>query len=412
MSGLDWPADPTHRGWLATETDRLLDFGRAARVPAGGFGWLGADGRPDPDRPRPVWITARMTHVYALGTLLGRPGCGPLADHGVAALRTVFRDAEHGGWFHELGATGDVADPTKSPYDHAFVVLAAAGATIARRAGAAELLDEALGVLDRHFWDEAAGLLVGTWDERFKVLEDYRGANENMHAVEALLAAYDATGDRGWLDRAARITERVVHGFARDNSWRVPEHFDERWSMLPDYNADRPADPFRPYGSTVGHSLEWARLALHVRAALGPDAPPWLLADARALFDTAVADGWSVDGAAGFVYTVDRAGRPVVRQRMHWVAAEAVGAAAALLAATGEPVFAEHYRTWWDHIAEVFLDRSGGSWWHELGADHRPASTVWSGKPDLYHAVQATLLPRLPAAPGLARALADGRLDS
>ena len=31
---------------------------------------------------------------------------------------------------------------------------------------------------------------------------------------------------------------------------------------------------------------------------------------------------------------------------------------------------------------------------------------MWPGKPDLYHAVQATLLPRLPLSPGLARAVA------
>jgi sulfoquinovose isomerase len=410
MSGLDWPADDAHRRWLATETDRLLAFGRASRSAAGGFGWLDTDGRPDPGQPRPLLVTCRMTHVYALGHLLGRPGCGPLADHGLTGLRTVFRDDQHGGWCHEIGADG-VVDDGKSCYDHAFVVLAAASASVAGRTGAAELLDDALDVLDRRFWDEDAGLLVGDWDAAFEHLEDYRGSNANMHGVEALLAAHDATGDRTWLRRALRITERILDGFARTHQWRVPEHFDERWSPLLDYNADQPADPFRPYGSTVGHSLEWARLALQLRAALGSRAPGWLLSAARLLFDTAVADGWAVDGADGFVYTVDRSGRPVVRQRLHWVAAEAVGAAAALGAATGEPAFSDWYRTWWDHIADVFIDPVGGSWWHELDAANRPADTVWSGKPDVYHAVQATLVARLPAAPGFALALNHGLLD-
>ena len=44
--------------------------------------------------------------------------------------------------------------------------------------------------------------------------------------------------------------------------------------------------------------------------------------------DRAVRDGWAVDGAPGFAYTTDWAGAPVVRTRMHWVAAEAIGAAA------------------------------------------------------------------------------------
>jgi sulfoquinovose isomerase len=35
---------------------------------------------------------------------------------------------------------------------------------------------------------------------------------------------------------------------------------------------------------------------------------------------------------------------------------------------------------------------------------------VWPGKPDIYHAMQATVIPRLPLAPGMAKALAEGQL--
>ena len=52
-----------------------------------------------------------------------------------------------------------------------------------------------------------------------------------------------------------------------------------------------------------------------------------------------------------------------------------------------------------DYVAEHVLDRDRGSWWHELGPDNRVSRTVWAGKPDVYDAVQATLLPRLPLAP-------------
>ena len=88
--------------------------------------------------------------------------------------------------------------------------------------------------------------------------------------------------------------------------------------------------PFEPYGVTVGHGLEWSRLVLQVRAARGDGAPDWMLPAAEGLFDRAVADGWDADGAEGFVYTTDWDGSPVVRDRMHWVVAEAICAAAAL----------------------------------------------------------------------------------
>ena len=102
----------------------------------------------------------------------------------------------------------------------------------------------------------------------------------------------------------------------------------------------------------------------------------------------------------------------VVRNRMHWVAAEAVGAAAVMARVFGNERYHHWYTTSWDFVDAVHLDRAGGSWWHETDPDGRPASSVWSGKPDVYHAVQATLLPRLPATPSLATALARGLLDT
>ena len=45
----------------------------------------------------------------------------------------------------------------------------------------------------------------------------------------------------------------------------------------------------------------------------------------------------------------------------------------------------------------------------ELDDDLRPVSRVFTGKPDLYHAWQAVLLPALPLAPSMASALGRGR---
>ncbi len=408
-----WLNTPSHHRWLEAEADRLLSFARESVDPRGGFGWLDDAGKRDKSRGVELWITCRMTHAFALASLMGRPGAAALVDSGIDALRGRLRDERHGGWFAAVDDKGPT-NTAKQAYGHAFVILAASSATAAGRPGARKLLDEALAVHSDKFWDDIMGMSREAFAADWTGSEDYRGINANMHTVEAYLAAADVTGDKELLQRALRITERAVHGFAREHNWRLPEHFTRDWEPDLDYNEETPAHKFRPFGSTIGHWFEWSRLTLQLAASLqqsGLAAPEWMKADARALYDAGVAEGWSVDGAPGFVYTVDWEGHPVVRERMHWVAAEAIGAAAVLWQSTRQPVYAEQYELWWDYVGEHHVDREGGSWWHELDAGNHVSRTVWQGKADIYHALQATLIPRLPTSPALAASLAAGNLD-
>nr|WP_241769903.1 AGE family epimerase/isomerase [Cellulosimicrobium sp. MM] len=146
--------------------------------------------------------------------------------------------------------------------------------------------------------------------------------------------------------------------------------------------------------------MEWARLLLQVDVAAGT---PGARTDAAvALFDRAVADGWDGEHGGGFVYTVDWSGTPVEPRRYHWVAAEAVAAADVLGRVTGDPRFAEAAAGWWAWIDEHLVDHGRGSWHHELDTANRPDGVTWVGKPDVYHAAQAVILPDLPLTGSLA----------
>jgi len=90
------------------------------------------------------------------------------------------------------------------------------------------------------------------------------------------------------------------------------------------------------------------------------DPPAWLLEAATALFDRAVADAEDRDGRPGLIYTVDANARPVIAAPTR----------------------------------------------QELDQDMAPATSTWTGKPDLYHSYQALLLPSLPLSPTTATALA------
>ena len=397
------------QSWISEQTRLLLNLALKSAANQPGFGWLDEHGTIDRTQPRFLWITCRMTHVCAIGTLLGHPGCREAMNHGVEALTGLFHDDQFGGWYTSMDWLG-TADDSKTAYPHAFVILAASSAAAAGSPEARDLLEEALKLSTAHFWDEDHSMIVEEWDRTFSRLDPYRGANANMHTVEAYMAAADVLDLLGepspvWRERALDIADRLINREARTNNWRIPEHFDSEWNHLLDYNADHPADPFRPYGATVGHGLEWTRLCLQLDAAL-PKPPAWLREAATRLYDRALTDGWGVDGHDGFIYTTDWNGTPQVHERMHWVVAEAIGASSALRTA-GIRDTADEIARWWDYAATYLVDPDTGAWHHELDRFNKPSSTVWSGAPDVYHALQATLIPSLPLSPAIVPALAQ-----
>ena len=375
--------------------NNLLAFGHQFPSPGGGSYYLGDDGTPWKDRPRETWITSRMCHVYSLGAMLGHEGSEALADAALKGLTGELHDDEHGGWYAGLTADGDIL-PDKQCYAHAFVILAASSAMLAGRPEARELLKDALRIYDKFFWQDEIGLSVDKWNTEFTVLDDYRGINANMHTVEAFLAAADALGDENYRVRAGRIISHIVV-WAKENNWRIPEHFTSDWQMDLECNKDKPDDQFKPYGATPGHGIEWARLITQwsvstYRKYDNENAKDYIKI-AEKLYNTAVSDAWDVDGAPGICYTTNWEGKPIVHDRMHWTLAEAINTSAVLYRVTGNEKYKEDYAKFMEYLDKKVLDHKNGSWFHQLDRNNNLLGTVWPGKSDLYHALQAMMIP-------------------
>ena len=382
-----------NKAFLQEMRDGLLNFGHKFPSPGGGSYYLGDDGTPWVERPRETWITSRMAHVYSIGTFLGHEGSEELADAALNGLRGELKDFQNGGWYAGVTADGGIL-PNKQCYAHAFVILAATSAFLAGRDGAKELLDEALKLYDERFWNEEEGLSCDTWNTEFTKLDDYRGINANMHTVEAFLAVADTLKDDTYRVRAGRIIDRVVE-WAEDNTWRIPEHFTEDWMPDLECNKEKPDDQFKPYGATPGHGLEWARLITQWAVSTYKDSEEGskYLEAAEGLYNQAVADAWNCDGARGIVYTTDWEGKPVVHDRMHWTLAEAINTSAVLYRVTGKQKYADDYAMFMEYLDEEVLDHVHGSWFHQLDQNNQLLGTVWPGKSDIYHALQAVLIP-------------------
>ena len=383
-----------NRAFLRSMTEDLLRFGHGFPSPGGSSYYLRSDGSPWKEHVRETYVTSRMVHVYTLGHFLGHEGSDALIDAGLRGLSGELHDDKNDGWYPGIDPAGN-PQSGKVCYAHAFVILAASSACLAGRKGAERLLEKALEVYDRFFWNEEEGMAADTWDTAFSVLDDYRGLNANMHSVEALLAAADVLEEEKYRKRAGRIIDRVI-GWAGKNAWRIPEHYTREWKPDLACNKDRPDDPFKPYGATPGHGIEWSRLITQWAESSFPEdgeEKRRYIEAARKLYERAVDDGWNADGAPGLVYTTDWDGKPVVHDRMHWTLAEAINTSAVLYRVTGASRYSDDYAMFLKYLDEKVLDRENGSWFHQLDRNNQLLETVWPGKPDLYHALQATLIP-------------------
>ncbi len=407
MSGFSFVSRPYHRLWLLGQArDLLTFFGRNSLNPNGGFYTLDDAGQPLMTAPRgrgPVqelFYTCRMVHCYAAGHLLGHPGSQRMVDQGMAYLLDHHHDHKHGGFYWGVDEAGAVRSE-KLAYGHAFVLLAAASAQEMGNTDAARLRDLATETLLTHFWDDAAGALREEFTEDWTPLSDYRGQNANMHAVEALMAASEAFADTQYLRMAERIADLIINRNARAAGWVVIEHFHKDWTPDRAYVGD---PVFRPSGTTPGHSMEWARLLIQLWH-LGGKAHGWMTEAAAALFRNAYKTGWD-QTHGGFFYTLDFDTKPEQKQRLWWPACEAVAAAASLHATTGDMDFELWYREIWAVLARDFIDPQGG-WWPEAQSSRSTGTVPFSGKPDIYHALQACLIPLLSPDQGLTHALSD-----
>lgn len=266
-------------------------------------------------------------------------------------------------------------DRTRSAYGHAFVLLAYARAVDAGIEGAERDLDATRELIDDRFRDDR-GLLRSDCDADWTEREPYRGQNANMHACEAFLAAYEATDEARYLDRARHIAEAITVDLAAETDGLLWEHYTADWEHDFAYNVDEPRHQFRPPGYQPGHHAEWAKLLALLDRYEGEEGEDGESEDpaatidwytrARELFDAAVDRGWSENG---FVYTHAADGSPIVADRYGWALAEAIGASAALAeraAARGDADEADRLRNWHRRfLVRTDLFRGPAGVWYE-----------------------------------------------
>lgn len=361
--------------------------------PAGGFFHYYKDDGTIYDRShRHLVSSTRFVFTYAMAAREfddKRAEYLDAARHGLRYLREVHRDAASGGYAWTI-RDGKPEDRTYHAYGVAFVLLAY---STALKAGLTEVrpwMDETWELLEKRYWDADFGLYRDEADEHWN-FSGYRGQNANMHMCEAMLAAYQASDEPRYLERALTLADNMTRRQAAKAEGLVWEHYDVDWNIDWKYNLDNPKHLFRPWGFQPGHQTEWAKLLLILEPLLleRNREEKWLVPTAQHLFDTALDRAWDKQ-YGGIAYGFAPDGSVCDDDKYFWVQAESLAAAALLHARTGEAKYDEWYQKLWAYSWEHFVDHKYGAWFRILTRDNRKYDDEKSpaGKVD-YHTMGA-----------------------
>lgn len=359
--------------------------------PAGGFfHYFLDDGTVYDAGHRHLVSSTRFVFNYAMAAIeFDKPEYLDATRHGLRYLRDVHRDASTGGYAWTL-RDGKPEDLTNHCYGVAFVLLAYSTALKAGITETAAWMDETWNLLEKHFWDAEANLYRDEADPEWR-FSTYRGQNANMHMCEAMLAAYQASKEPRYLDRALTLARTMTQQQAKLANGLVWEHYHVDWSIDWDYHRDDPKHLFRPWGFQPGHQTEWAKLLMIMEPLLQErgQQEAWILPTAQHLFDTALARAWDPDHG-GICYGFAPDGSICDGDKYFWVQAESLAAAALLHARTSDSKYDDWYIHLWKYSWDHFIDHQHGAWYRILTQDNRKYSNEKSpaGKVD-YHTMGA-----------------------
>jgi mannose/cellobiose epimerase-like protein (N-acyl-D-glucosamine 2-epimerase family) len=367
------PPDFHRREDILAHVRQTLNFYHPRAIdPSGGFyHFLKDDGTVFDAHTRHLVSSTRYVFVWAMAArhFPDTPAYLDNMRRAVRFLRDVHRDPATGGYAWQLrwrDGRAHVIDATNHCYGLAFVLLAYAHALRAGLAEAKPWLDETFALMEQRFWLPEHGLYADEATPAWQLLP-YRGQNANMHATEACLAAYEATGEIRFLDRAEQVASGVTQGLAaRTDGLMIWEHYRSDWSVDWDYNKNDMSNIFRPWGYQPGHFTEWAKLLI----LLEQQRPlPWLLPKAEALFDAAFSHAWD-ERYGGLYYGFAPDFTICDERKYHWVQCESLATAAVLGKRTGRAAYWDWYDRLWTYCWRHWIDHEHGAWFRLLARDN------------------------------------------
>ena len=206
---------------------------------------LDPDGRADRLAPRRVFVQARQIYCYAKAAQMGwYPQGRAIALKGLEHLLAKAKAPDgRPGFVHVLAPEGAILDPRRDSYDHAFVLLALATVySLDRDAQVRSEIDALCRFVETDLRSPHGGVHEGLPPSM------PRRQNPQMHLFEAMIAAFDATHDLVFQNRAGNFFSLFLANLYDKQRQVLTEYFEEDWSKI------------EPVSVEPGHQAEWAWL--------------------------------------------------------------------------------------------------------------------------------------------------------
>ncbi len=307
-------------------------------------------------------------------------------ERGLTYLRDVHWDNNRCG-YHWALLHNQASDQTNYCYGLAFVLLAYANCYAIGIESTEADIYATWDLMETRLWQPTQGVYADDASPDWSKTGLYRGQNANMHCCEAMLAAFQATKDQRFLDRAYQLAQTVTVQLADKAGGLIWEHYTPSLDVDWDCNIDDPLNLKRPWGFQSGHQTEWSKLLLTLYK-LRPE--PWMVERAESLFKRTMATSWD-EQHGGLVYTITPEGKFCDGDKYYWVQAESIAAAARLASVTKSDEYWLWYDKIWAYVWEHMVDHKYGGWYRILTQDNQKYTDIKSpaGNKCDYHTMGA-----------------------
>jgi cellobiose epimerase len=384
----------------------LLPWGsRAVDRERGGFHQTYAeDWKEKPDSARSVVYQSRLTWVFAKALRQApkddKQQWGIRMRHGLDYLAGPMWDAEHGGWYWEIGAESKRPDSTRGTEKHAYGISFGiyASATVYRttkEGRALKLAQDGFKWLDTAAHDQKNGGYFEALSRDGKPLMQapqgqsrdaigtrygLKSMNTHIHLLEAFTALYDVWPDKTLRTRLEEVFRIVRDRIAATNGY-LYLFFTPDWTPVPDHDS-------------FGHDVETAFLLAEAAYALGIPENKQTWTVARRLIDHALRFGWD-EKHGGFFDAGEPDGKVTNTKKIWWTQAEGLNALLLMDEQCGrdDSRYRDAFLKQWKFIEKFQTDARNRGWHSEVFAEGaaRPGQNKSDAWKDPYHQGRALM---------------------